>query len=375
MPQRLCPRCNTPFSGNPAFCKSCGRKLDDVPPAPASSWPSRAFLAAGAVLAALALVGVLYAALTPGGSGARPTAATAATAAGGASPAGESRTTTAATPDPTEAPAPTADDASSAAATGEPTVTIAAPTETRAAAATNTATAAPTDTAAPTPADTASATPALTTATSTPTAAGPTRVVQGVRPEFAYTNRVATENGVSLTRMRAQPDVDSDRRGQLTNGDEIELLRQDIEGWYEVRVLRSVVPASVGEVGWIERWLVDGEPAPPTPTLAPPTDTPRPRPPTQTRTPSRLRVSLLNYNDNPSCISMRITGINAAGWRLTIDGLNLGATFDGGGNARVCGLANSQEVTFSIRNANGGVVTGGGGIPAKGSAIFLGEWR
>jgi hypothetical protein len=77
----------------------------------------------------------------------------------------------------------------------------------------------------------------------------------------------------------------------------------------------------------------------------------------------------------PTCISMAITGINAAGWRLSVDGLNLAANFDGGGNARVCGLGSGQEVTISILNKNGQVVRGGSGIPAKGSAILVGVWR
>jgi hypothetical protein len=72
---------------------------------------------------------------------------------------------------------------------------------------------------------------------------------------------------------------------------------------------------------------------------------------------------------------MAITGINAAGWRLSVDGLKLAATFDGGGNARVCGLGSGQEVTISILNGNGQVVRGGGGVPAKGGAIFVGVWR
>lgn len=86
----------------------------------------------------------------------------------------------------------------------------------------------------------------------------------------------------------------------------------------------------------------------------------------------KLHVRLLNHDDNPDCISVRVTGTNTAGWRFSVDGLNLQATFQGG-DARVCGLG-GREVTISIRYPDGKVVRGGGGVPSKGSAILLGEW-
>ena len=100
-----------------------------------------------------------------------------------------------------------------------------------------------------------------------------------------------------------------------------------------------------------------------------------PRPDTPVPVTARLRFQVVNYNDDPACISVSITGVNTAGWRLSIDGLRLLATVDSGGNGRVCGLGNRQEVTLSILNSGGRVVSGGGGVPARGGAIMLGEWR
>ncbi len=106
--------------------------------------------------------------------------------------------------------------------------------------------------------------------------------------------------------------------------------------------------------------------------INPPPPVTEPAPPP---TPQKiLRVSLLNYDDTPTCISFRISGTNTAGWSLSVDGLNLRASFQGG-DARTCGLGNQQEVTISISNAQGRVVLGGQGVKAKGSAILLGVWR
>ncbi|NNJ09782.1 hypothetical protein EKD04_005535 [Chloroflexales bacterium ZM16-3] len=92
-------------------------------------------------------------------------------------------------------------------------------------------------------------------------------------------------------------------------------------------------------------------------------------------TAKKLRFSVLNYNDTPSCISIRISGISTSGWTFTVDGLRVGGNFDGGGNARACGIGDGQEVTVSVRYPNGQVVPGGGGVPSKGSAIMLASWR
>jgi hypothetical protein len=109
--------------------------------------------------------------------------------------------------------------------------------------------------------------------------------------------------------------------------------------------------------------------------LPKPTATPLPQPTAVPRPAGRLHVSKLDDNDDPSCISMRIDGIVPAGWYFLIDGVGLQGRFDTGGNARVCGLAPYQEITFTILDGNGTPVAGGGGIPSRGSAIMYGAWR
>ena len=88
-----------------------------------------------------------------------------------------------------------------------------------------------------------------------------------------------------------------------------------------------------------------------------------------------LRVALKNSDDDSRCISMQISGIRTNGWVLKADGLKVSANFDGAGNARLCGLTRQQEFTFSVFDAKGGAVAGGRGIPARGSNIFVAEWR
>jgi hypothetical protein len=98
-------------------------------------------------------------------------------------------------------------------------------------------------------------------------------------------------------------------------------------------------------------------------------------PPTAPPDPSILRFSVVNYNDDPTCISVQIRGIKTNGWFFTVDGLRLRGNFDGGGNARLCGLGNGQQVTITVFNGAGRVVAGGGGVPSKGSAIMAAVWR
>jgi serine/threonine protein kinase len=117
------------------------------------------------------------------------------------------------------------------------------------------------------------------------------------------------------------------------------------------------------------------EAAIPSATAIPATRVPATRVPPSPTPQARLRFALLNYNDEPACISVSIKGITPSGWFFRTDGINLRGNFDNAGNARLCGLAAGQEVTISVFNANGAVVRGGGGIPAKGSAILIAEWR
>jgi hypothetical protein len=99
--------------------------------------------------------------------------------------------------------------------------------------------------------------------------------VQGILAEYAYTNRVTQEGGAVSAPMRAEPTVDSQAIGQLRNGDEVEVLRADVDGWYAVRS-RAGDAGQAGVVGWIERWLVNNREVPATPTPAPPTPVPQP---------------------------------------------------------------------------------------------------
>ncbi|KPL85913.1 serine/threonine-protein kinase [Herpetosiphon geysericola] len=114
------------------------------------------------------------------------------------------------------------------------------------------------------------------------------------------------------------------------------------------------------------------------PTAVPATPT-KPAPPTAvpaTAKPQRLYVQ--KYAENavePTCFAVHIRGVNASGWFVTVDGLGNRGNVDGAGNSNVCGLAASQEVTFTIYNAQGGVVPGGAGIPTRGGDLMAGYWQ
>ena len=105
----------------------------------------------------------------------------------------------------------------------------------------------------------------------------------------------------------------------------------------------------------------------PLPTLTPiPTLTPKPK---------KLVFYQKNSDDQRGCISLQIRGIRVKNWTLGIAGQKLGATFDGGGNARVCGLRPGREFTFTVYNTAGKAVVGGVGIPSRDKAIWIAEWR
>jgi hypothetical protein len=111
--------------------------------------------------------------------------------------------------------------------------------------------------------------------------------------------------------------------------------------------------------------------AAPAPTAPPPTRF------VPTRVPDvrLLRFVKLNENDDPTCISVGVRGVATNGWTFRVDGMRATGTFDGAGNARVCGLAPRQEVTISVYNARGARVPGGQGVQSRGSAIMRAEWR
>ncbi len=94
-----------------------------------------------------------------------------------------------------------------------------------------------------------------------------------------------------------------------------------------------------------------------------------------TAVPLKLRVSVANYNDDPTCISLGVRGTNTSGWSFSVDGIGIRGAIDTAGNGRICGLGRYQEVTISIFNASGRVVSGGSGVPSRGSAIMVATWR
>jgi hypothetical protein len=93
------------------------------------------------------------------------------------------------------------------------------------------------------------------------------KAVQGVLADYSFTNRVATDDAGAYTGMRSEPDARSQPVGRLRNGDQIDVLRDDIANWYQARISTSSDPAQAGVVGWIERWLIDNQGAPAAPAV------------------------------------------------------------------------------------------------------------
>ncbi|GIW01143.1 hypothetical protein [Roseiflexus sp.] len=151
----------------------------------------------------------------------------------------------------------------------------------------------------------------------------------------------------------------------ISNGDRVAILNQ-ANDTVQVRILTNALdpadPKVIGATGYLPRWLVFDEGVPPPA-------------PTATPNPGKLFVYKLNEDDQPECISMRIVRTNASGWSFVVDGTNLRGRFDNAGNARLCGLGADQEVTISVLDRNGRIVPGGRGVPSKGRAIMVGEWR
>jgi hypothetical protein len=150
----------------------------------------------------------------------------------------------------------------------------------------------------------------------------------------------------------------------VSNGDRVAILSQD-NGIAQVRIITNALdpadPKVIGATGYLPLWLITDQNVPPPPTPVPDA--------------GKLWVRKLNEDDQPGCISMRITGINTQGWSFGVDGMNLSGRFDNAGNARLCGLGPDQEVTISVRDRSGRIVPGGRGVPSKGHAIMLGTWQ
>jgi hypothetical protein len=150
----------------------------------------------------------------------------------------------------------------------------------------------------------------------------------------------------------------------VSNGDRVAILSQN-NGIAQVRIITNALdpadPNVIGATGYLPVWLITDQNVPPPPTPVPDA--------------GKLWVRKLNEDDEPGCISMRITGINTQGWSFGVDGMNLSGRFDNAGNARLCGLGPDQEVTISVRDRSGRIVPGGRGVPSKGRAIMLGTWQ
>lgn len=203
-----------------------------------------------------------------------------------------------------------------------------------------------------------------------------TRPIIGLTAENAgRTSRIGEDAQGYFTLMRVQPDAMSERIGSLRNDDQVEVLDESNPNWYQVRIRKSSDPRQANIEGWIERWFLDVGAAP-EPTLTP-ASTPVPQP---TAVPARLRFRLLNYNDAPGCITVQIRGVNTTDWFFKADGMNPSGSFDysrstGSGNARLCGLGADQEVTITVYNSSRQFVLGGRGVPSKGRAIMVADWR
>ncbi|WP_298818551.1 serine/threonine protein phosphatase [Chloroflexus sp.] len=189
------------------------------------------------------------------------------------------------------------------------------------------------------------------------------RVVAGVRAEYRYTGRIASDSNGTFTQLYATPSFDSALTAVIRNGDEVEILSDQPVGWYRLRIRASTDQSLIGQTGYLERWLVDNTNVPP-----PPTPTTPPEPP-------RLRFVKLSESEDPRCVAIQIRGINTTDWQVSIDGLRLSGAFDSAGNTRICGLRPRQEVTFTVRDEQGAPVRGGVGVPTRGSDVMFAEWR
>ncbi len=228
----------------------------------------------------------------------------------------------------------------------------------------------------PTLAPLATATPQPTSTlqpTSTPEMKQET--VKGVQPDYISINPLYFFRGRNslgaylFTDDQLRTPLPATKGYVVVSNDDIVEVVQDLGKIYQIRIVTNRLdpddPKVIGAVGYIAAWLVTNENIPPIPTA-----TPR-----SISEPPKLRVRKLNSNDEPICFSMQIRGIDANGWIIRVDGMQLFGIFDGAGNARVCGLGKYQEVTSTIYDRFGNPVAGGSGFPVRGGDIMIGEWR
>jgi hypothetical protein len=167
------------------------------------------------------------------------------------------------------------------------------------------------------------------------------KTMAGVKAEYAYTDRVNPAG--PYTRMRAETNVKSTPVGMLHNGDGVDVLRNDVDGWYQLRIQTSRDPGQDGNTGWIERWLVDDVGVPP----APPTPTPLP----VVGFAARIDVNFLgsgNSGQFTSCVAGRVYRANGGLYQGAQVNVNNGpvnsfnARTGRDGVYRVCGLGASN---------------------------------
>jgi eukaryotic-like serine/threonine-protein kinase len=92
---------------------------------------------------------------------------------------------------------------------------------------------------------------------------------QGVLADYAYTSRVIADEAGAYASLLAEAEQSSAAVGKLRNGDQLDVLRDDLPEWYQVRISTSAEAAQIGLSGWIERWLIDNQNPPPPPTATP----------------------------------------------------------------------------------------------------------
>jgi serine/threonine protein kinase len=183
--------------------------------------------------------------------------------------------------------------------------------------------------------------------------------IQGVEAQYTYTERVAVDGAGAYTRMRATPNIDSQPIGLLRNGDQLDILRIDIPAWYLVRYNTA---DGAGQIGWLERWLVEGREAP-----AAPSPTPTPAPlvfagrvySTPTDSAVQCGTSLFESSIYGSVENSAGRGISGAVLRITsVDGRNVfRATTTRGGVYSVPNLGCTKWTVrlISVPNAPGGI--------------------
>jgi uncharacterized protein YkwD len=91
--------------------------------------------------------------------------------------------------------------------------------------------------------------------------------VSGVKCDYIDTDRIAKrDDGSCYTKMREEPDTDSERITVLENGDKIEIKKKTKEDeeidWVYAEIISSKDEERIGEKGYIEKWIVTDKDVP-----------------------------------------------------------------------------------------------------------------